>query len=52
MTPPYMSTADTKDSNMTIGTTLFILGVMPFTVIGMIVVCTKIGNWFNKEKKK
>lgn len=37
---------------MTIGTTLFILGIMPFTIVGMIVVCTKIGEWFNKEKKK
>lgn len=37
---------------MTLGLTIYIIGVMPFTVIGMVVVSAKIGKWFNKEKKK
>ena len=35
---------------MTLGQMLFILGIMPFTVVGLVVVSSKIGNLFDKHK--
>lgn len=36
---------------MTLGNILFILGVMPFTIIGLVVVSSKIGNLFTNRDK-
>lgn len=36
---------------MTFGQCVFVLTIMPFTIIGLVVVSSKIGNLFTKQDK-
>lgn len=37
---------------MTVGLALFIIGIMPFTIVGMLVVSIRISKLFDKKHKE